>query len=707
MYLTQLEIHGFKTFPTRMKLAFPEGIAAIVGPNGSGKSNLADAIRWALGEQSMLALRGRKSEDVVFAGTPRRARGSMTEVTLTFDNEDGTFPLELAEISIARRAYRSGENEYLLNGNRVRLRDIQQLLADAGIGQGMMIGQGLVDQVLAQRPEDRRVLLEEAAGVRSLYMQEHEAENKLNRVYENMNRVRDILLELEPRLTVLETQAREAQRAESLQQELAQVLHDWYAAQLAQIVAEEAAAASELEQVRTTLSALKAQIASQDAERQHLEQALGEHEQGMQRLEARVGGLRNRQRDLAQRQAVQQERQTHLRRNVEEATTQEKALAERYESVGVRLPQQETALTEAAEALTALQAEWQTLRNGIADKEEARQEAEAVLQQLRQEGVGVTTRLSSLTAAINDAKRQRETVLTRAAEAAEQLQHVRKQQRDRAAGLTALQQDAETLQAEAESRQAAKDRSESALTAAEQAVHRLEAERQEPLRQRADLEGRTEALRALLAGAAADEESQPAEVAAQVGVSLLPQVAEADLPAGITTALAAALPKEAFLAGTKQDAEKLVAHLVQTAAANATVVAADLLDTQKLPVPNVPGVIGCAADLVALPPQMTALKPVLRAILVVEHVGAILAAAAQHPWPLIVSADGVVYSQGVFRYAQASVQRGQQQVQYRKLTARLAGRAPPVPGAGAKGIRAAGCARPPAGRSTGGSRGAQ
>ena len=318
MYLTQLEIHGFKTFPNRTKLAFPEGIAAIVGPNGSGKSNLADAIRWALGEQSMLALRGRKSEDVVFAGTPRRARGSMTEVALTFDNEDGTFPLELAEISIARRAYRSGENEYLLNGNRVRLRDIQQLLADAGIGQGMMIGQGLVDQVLAQRPEDRRVLLEEAAGVRSLYMQEHEAENKLNRVYENMNRVRDILLELEPRLTVLETQAREAQRAESLQQELAQVLHDWYAAQLAQIVAEEAAAASELEQVRATLTTLAAQIASQEAERQHLEQALGEHEQGMQRLVARVGGLRNRLRDLAQRQAVQQERQTHLRRNVAE-----------------------------------------------------------------------------------------------------------------------------------------------------------------------------------------------------------------------------------------------------------------------------------------------------------------------------------------------------------------------------------------------------
>ena len=312
MYLTQLEIHGFKTFPTRAKLAFPRGITAIVGPNGSGKSNLADAIRWALGEQSMLALRGRKSEDVVFAGTPRRARGSMTEVVLTFDNEDGTFPLELAEVSIARRAYRSGENEYLLNGNRVRLRDIQQLLAEAGIGQGMMIGQGLVDQVLAQRPEDRRVLLEEAAGVRSLYMQEHEAQNKLGRVHDNMDRVRDILLELEPRLTVLETQAGEARKAETLQQELAQAMHAWYAAQLAELVAEERTATQELAQVQTTLATLDTQIAGQAHERERLEQAMQEQEQGMNRLEARLRGLRNRLNDLAQRHAVQQERQTHL-----------------------------------------------------------------------------------------------------------------------------------------------------------------------------------------------------------------------------------------------------------------------------------------------------------------------------------------------------------------------------------------------------------
>ncbi len=672
MYLTQLEIHGFKTFPTRTKLAFPQGIAAIVGPNGSGKSNLADAIRWALGEQSMLALRGRKSEDVVFAGTPRRAQGSMTEVVLTFDNEDGTFPLELAEISIARRAYRSGENEYLLNGNRVRLRDIQQLLADAGIGQGMMIGQGLVDQVLAQRPEDRRVLLEEAAGVRSLYMQEHEAENKLQRVHDNMSRVRDILLELEPRLAVLEKQAKEAQRAEHLQQELARDLHAWYAAQLAELVAEEQAAAQELEQIRATLNTLETQITSQTAERARQAQAIQEHEQGLHRLDARVGGLRNRLNDLAQRQAVQQERQTHMSRGVAEATARETELAERHEAVRTRLPAQEALLTEATEALTALQTEWQTVRTGIADKETARQEAEKALQELRQEGVAVTTRLNSLTAAINDTKRQREALLTRAAEAAEQLQHVRKQQRDRAAALATLQGEADALQTEETVRLAAKDKAAAALAAVESEVHQLEKERQRPLRHRADLEGRTQALRAILEGAAADEESKPAAVAARIGATLLPPIAETDLPDTIATAVAAALPSEAYLTASVQDAEKLVEHLVSVAAPNATVLAAELLHPAKHTVPDHPGVIGCAADLIALPPKSAALKPLLEAILVVKDISAIPIFADRHPWPLIVSVDGVVYSNGVYRYAQGSVQRGQQQAQYRKLTARLA-----------------------------------
>ena len=228
------------------------------------------------------------------------------------------------------------------------------------------------------------------------------------------------------------------------------------------------------------------------------------------------------------------------------------------------------------------------MRNGIADKETARQEAEKALQELRQEGVAVTTRLNSLTAAINDTKRQREALLTRAAEAAEQLQHVRKQQRDLAANLATLQEDADALQTEEGVRLTAKDKAAAALAAVESEVHRLEKERQRPLRHRADLEGRTQALRAILEGAAADEESKPAAVAARVGVTLLPPIAETDLPDTIATAVAAALPSEAYLTESVRDAEKLVEHLVSVAAANATVLAAELLGPAKRAVPDHP-----------------------------------------------------------------------------------------------------------------------
>ncbi len=672
MYLTHLDIHGFKTFPSRTKLAFPQGLTAIVGPNGSGKSNLADAIRWALGEQSMLALRGRRSEDVIFGGTPGRAPAGMTEVALTFANEDGAFPLELAEISIARRAYRSGENEYLLNGKRVRLRDIQQLLAEAGIGHGMMIGQGLIDQVLAQRPEDRRILLEEAAGVRALYMQEHEADNKLLRVQDNMTRVRDILLELEPRLATLAGQAKAAQRAEALQRELAQSLHTWYAAQLAELVGEEEAASRDTTRGTAALAALETQLADHAQERQSLEHAMGEQEQALHRLDARAGGLRNRLHDLTQRQAVQQERQTHLSRSVAEARGREADLAQRQEAVAARLPEQEAALVTATTARADLQGEWHAVQGGIERKEEASREAEDALQRLRQDGVAVTTRLNSLTAAIDDAKRQREDVLTRAAEAAEHLQHARQRQRERAAGLKKLQANAEERQARAAAAQSENEQAEAALADVERALQALEQERQEPLRRRADLEGRVSGLRALLAGAVGDDEGAPAAVAARAGVNLLPPLTDVDVPARIATALAAALPTETLLTANRQDAAKLVTHAVAAAIAQTTVLAADLLAGEQRTVPALPGVVGRAADLVTLPPASAALAPVLRAILVVEDVPALLAVAQATPWPLLVTLDGVVYSGGVFRYAQAAVQRGRQQAQYRKLTAQLA-----------------------------------
>ena len=158
MYLKSIEVQGFKSFANKMTFEFHDGITAIVGPNGSGKSNVADAVRWVLGEQSAKQLRGSKMEDVIFAGTETRKPQGFAYVAITLDNSDHMLPIEYEEVTIARRVYRSGESEYLINGNSCRLRDVHELFLDTGIGKEgySIIGQGQIDKILSGKPEERR-----------------------------------------------------------------------------------------------------------------------------------------------------------------------------------------------------------------------------------------------------------------------------------------------------------------------------------------------------------------------------------------------------------------------------------------------------------------------------------------------------------------------------------------------------------------------
>ncbi len=222
MYLRRIELQGFKTFPKRTVIELPRGITAVVGPNGAGKSNLADAIRWALGEQAPRALRIQRAEDVIFAGSESRGRTGMAEVLLTFDNSDGWLPTEFAEVVVGRRLFRSGDVEYLLNGSRVRLRDIVDLMAAGGASAGghSIISQGEIDQALQQKPEDRRAFLEQAAGVARFYARRDQAERRLTETRRNLDRVLDLIAELEPRVELLREQAEVATRGHELEREL-------------------------------------------------------------------------------------------------------------------------------------------------------------------------------------------------------------------------------------------------------------------------------------------------------------------------------------------------------------------------------------------------------------------------------------------------------------------------------------------------------
>lgn len=214
MLLKSLELHGFKTFPDRIKLSFDKGITSIVGPNGSGKSNISDAIRWVLGEQSAKTLRCSKMEDVVFNGTDKRKKTGYAEVTLSIDNKDRILPFDGDEVAVTRRYYRSGESEYMINKATVRLRDIHELFMDTGLGRDgySMIGQGKIDSIVASKSEERREIFEEASGISRYRYRKTESERKLKSTEENLVRLRDIVGELEDRVGPLKKQSEKAQK---------------------------------------------------------------------------------------------------------------------------------------------------------------------------------------------------------------------------------------------------------------------------------------------------------------------------------------------------------------------------------------------------------------------------------------------------------------------------------------------------------------
>jgi len=230
MYLQKLEIQGFKSFANKTALEFKPGVTAIVGPNGSGKSNIAEAVRWVLGEQSLKALRGKKSGDVIFAGSDKKSRLGFCQVDLFLNNEDHKAPVDYPEIVISRKIYRDGEGEYYINKNKVRLQDILMLLAKSSFGQRSysIIGQGMVDTFLNVSPKERKEYFDEAVGVRQYQIKKEQAENKLGGTKENLKQAEILVQEIEPRLRSLTRQVKKLERREEVEKELKGIQNEYY-----------------------------------------------------------------------------------------------------------------------------------------------------------------------------------------------------------------------------------------------------------------------------------------------------------------------------------------------------------------------------------------------------------------------------------------------------------------------------------------------
>ena len=222
MHLKSLVLKGFKSFADRSALTLEPGITAVVGPNGSGKSNISDAVLWVLGERNAKHLRGQAMEDVIFAGSSARRAAGLAEVDLVLDNSDGTLPVDYDEVAITRRMYRSGESEYLINGTVARRMDVLDILHDSGLGTGThsIISQGSLDSILQSKPEDRRALIEEAAGTLKHKQRKAKSERKLAQMDQHLARVRDVTAEVERQLKPLERKAKRARTYIGLSAEL-------------------------------------------------------------------------------------------------------------------------------------------------------------------------------------------------------------------------------------------------------------------------------------------------------------------------------------------------------------------------------------------------------------------------------------------------------------------------------------------------------
>jgi chromosome segregation protein len=402
--LKSLELHGYKTFAAKTKFEFSEGITAIVGPNGSGKSNIADALRWVLGEQSYSLLRAKKTEDMIFAGSEQRPRSGMASAGVTFDNSNGWLPVDFSEVALSRRAYRDGRNEYLLNSQHVRLKDINELLAQSGLSERTytILGQGLVDASLALKADDRRRLFEEAAGIGLYRSRREEALRRLDATQRNLDRVLDILAELEPRLKSLERQAARAHEYSQVQADLRVLLLEWYGfhwhrAQRDLTDAFELSRSQEvkLEEVRLSYQNVRQNFATFRDRLNGLRARLNSwHRQSAQLHESRESASRNL--------AMLEERQRALLDNRQAALSDQSRISEEFRIAQERLTETKAETTRLQAEYDDAQVQMQMAQSVLSERQAEKSRLEMDLQSARQKLDELTTGRAGHQARLNE-----------------------------------------------------------------------------------------------------------------------------------------------------------------------------------------------------------------------------------------------------------------------------------------------------------------
>lgn len=446
MKLKKLELYGFKSFAQRTEIVFDEGITGIVGPNGSGKSNIGDAVRWVLGEQSAKTLRGASMSDVIFNGTQKRKPLSYCEVSLVFDNDDHALAMEAAEVMVTRRVYRNGESEYYLNRTACRLKDVVDLFRDTGIGKEgySIIGQGRIDEILSRKSEDRRQVFEEAAGIVKFKARKEEADKKLQRTLENLERVDDILDELTKRLKPLEEQSRNARVYLELSTELKDLDLNLFLIRSDRARARLSELESELLTVQTILADTESNLTDKTTRRDETQNRIDQLEEAITKARTELmecaEHVHESQKKLSALQSRRETRSENRQRIVREQEEAQERLAE-IEKDHVRIQadveKQHSLIADAEQILRATQE--------AAEKAQAKEkEADAALEAQKAAVIDQMNRLSDVRndkTRLNTMQAQMETRLTEIEESSGALQEQEAALRE---ALTAVEKQLET-----------------------------------------------------------------------------------------------------------------------------------------------------------------------------------------------------------------------------------------------------------------------
>lgn len=630
MRLKSLEVQGYKSFANKVEFGFDDGITAVVGPNGSGKSNVADAIRWVLGEQSYSNLRGKKTEDMIFSGSDGRARLGLASVTLVLDNTDKWLPLDFSEVTISRRAYRSGENEYFLNGSRVRLKDVTELLAKSGLSRQTytVIGQGTIDRVLSLHAEERRKLFEEAAGITFHRQKRAETLTKLEVTRANLLRVNDIVKEIEPRMLHREKQAQRAQEYNLIRTHLDGLMRVWYGYRWGQ-------GQQQLREAKARLRESEALVKSQREQFDTMEREIGALRAQQTELRGQVGSWYTEHNRLhTQAETIQRELAVSEERARQYLAQREEILAE-LEPLTADLEAQKRQITAAEAALQAVSQELRQAEEAMLDAQQQLDAQQSQRQALLSRQVAaekqvrqLATQLMERQARLNQFEERRAALLADQAHCETEISRLTQEQDELLTRQEQLNTELVTLAADLSILEQQQARQRDATSQLDQAAEQLKSQMAAVQRQEDTLKARQDLLGKLRSDMAGYFEGVKAVLQPESGlngiVGTVSQVMQ--VPPDLEVAI------EAALGGRLQDvvvqsfaaAEAAITFLKESRSGRATFLPLDTLRPgPALNLPDTPGVIGLASELVVVEPHLCPIvESTLNRTLIVEDLPA-------------------------------------------------------------------------------------